>query len=315
MQWTLKSESNRMGYLMLQGRRKNKNILKKRAKWGRLFILPWLVGCVFFFLMPMIQAAIYAFSDMDMTAQGVRTKFIGLANFIYIFTQDSNFIRHLTSSAMNVLYQVPVIVLLSLVVSVVIKNKFFGRTLVRAILFFPVIIASGVVITILKEQVMMNSSVSVAQQAYMFNVPAFDVFAQKVGFPGFLTQYISAVVNGFFNIMWKSGVQMVLMLSAVTHIPASAYEAADIEGATGWEKLWKITFPLVSPTILIVIIYSIIDSFTDYGNLIMRMITSYFEKGQYEYSTAIGLVYFIIVLVIVGIVNAVFARRVFYQTE
>lgn len=292
-----------------------RNISRQRAMWGRMFIFPWLVGIIYFFIVPMIQSAVYAFSDMNVTAHGVRFHYIGFENFIYIFTQDANFVRNLTSSVLNVIYQVPVIVILSLLVAVVIRNRFFGRTLVRAIFFFPVIIASGVVITILKEQVLMSSAVSSSQQAYLFSTPSFDVFADKLGFPSFLTQYISGIVNGFFTIMWKAGVQMVLMLAAVTNIPVSAYEAADIEGATAWEKLWKITFPLVSPTILVILIYSIIDSFTDYGNLIMRMISSYFEKGQYEYSTAIGLVYFFIILFIVGVLQSAFSKRVFYATE
>ena len=101
-----------------------------------------------------------------------------------------------------------------------------------------------------------------------------------------------SVVNGFFDITWKSGVQIILLLAAVNHISPSSYEAADIEGATAWEKLWKITIPMISPTILVVVIYSIIDSFTDYNNQIMRMIDEYAGNINYEYSTTIGLVYF-----------------------
>ena len=109
--------------------------------------------------------------------------------------------------------------------------------------------------------------------------------------------------------------QIVLLLAAVNHIAPSSYEAADIEGATAWEKLWKITFPMISPTILVVIIYSIIDSFTDYGNTIMRSITTYFQAGNYGYSNAISLIYFVAILLIVGIVNLIVSRFVFYSTD
>ncbi|MDD2361629.1 MAG: sugar ABC transporter permease [Oscillospiraceae bacterium] len=289
---------------------------KKRAIWGVLFILPWFIGAVYFFLIPMIQSAVYAFSDVTLTGTGSAFEFIGMKNFIYMFAQDPNFITNLTGSVINVIYQVPVIVIFSLLIAIILRNKFRCRTLVRAIFFFPVIIASGVVITILREQVMMAAtSITEQQQAYMFTAPSFTFFIEQLGVPESITKIVQNVMNGFFDIIWKSGVQIILLLAAVNHIPASSYEAADIEGASAWEKLWKVTFPLISPTVLVVLIYSIIDSFTDYGNLVMRMVSSYFDKGQYEYSATIGITYFIMVLLLVGFVNFIIGRRVHYAVD
>lgn len=109
--------------------------------------------------------------------------------------------------------------------------------------------------------------------------------------------------------------QIILLLAAVNHISPSSYEAADIEGATAWEKLWKITIPMISPTILVVVIYSIIDSFTDYNNQIMRMIDEYAGNINYEYSTTIGLVYFLVILVLVGLVNLIMGRFIHYSVD
>jgi len=122
-------------------------------------------------------------------------------------------------------------------------------------------------------------------------------------------------INQVFDLTWKSGVQTLMLLSALHGIPASMYEAADIEGATGWEKFWKITFPLISPTTLLTVIYTIIDYFTDYSNGVMRMIVRYTTQGKFEYSTTIGIAYFVLVMVIIGVVNALLSRRVFYMTE
>lgn len=289
---------------------------KIRAVWGILFILPWLIGVIYFFVIPMIQAVAYAFCDVTLTSSGSVFEFIGSKNFIYMFTQDPNFITNLTGSVLNVVYQVPVIVIFSLFIAIILRDKFRGRTLVRAIFFFPVIIASGVVITILREQVMMSaSSTSVQQQAYMFAAPSFTYFVEQLGVPKAITTLVQNVINGFFNIVWKSGVQIILLLAAVNHIPVSSYEVADIEGASAWEKLWKITFPLILPTVLVVLIYSIIDSFTDYGNRVMRMISGYFDKGMYEYSATIGIVYFVVILVLVGLVNFIIGRRIYYAVD
>jgi ABC-type sugar transport system permease subunit len=122
-------------------------------------------------------------------------------------------------------------------------------------------------------------------------------------------------INQVFDLTWKSGVQTLMMLSALHSIPASMYEAADIEGATGWEKFWKITFPLVSPTTLLAVIYTIIDYFTDYSNGVIRMMERYVRQGRLEYSTTIGIAYFVLVMIIIFTVNALLSRRVFYQND
>ena len=90
------------------------------------------------------------------------------------------------------------------------------------------------------------------------------------------------------------------------------YEAADIEGATGWEKFWKITFVMISPTFILAILYSVIDYFTDYSNQVMRMIVENSNQGKFEYSTTISFIYFVAVMVIILIVNKFLAKRAFY---
>ena len=282
---------------------------KRSERWGYLFILPWLIGTVYFFLVPMVQAGIYAFSDVELVGGTTKIEFVGLKNFIELFTQHSEFWPNLTEAALTMLYEVPVVVVFSLLIAMVLRGNFRGHTFFRATFFFPVIIASGVVITILRTQVMMTgSATSAQQQAYMFNLPDFKVLTELFGLPDFMVELASNVVNGFFDITWKSGIQIILLLVAVNHISPSYYEVADIEGATAWEKLWKVTIPMIAPTILVVIIYTIIDSFTDYGNVIMRMIDDYAGNSKYSYSTAIALVYFVIVASLIGIVTLVMQR-------
>lgn len=289
---------------------------KRNERWGWLFILPWFIGAVYFFLVPMIQSGVYAFSKVSMLGGATKFTFVGLDNFIYMFTVDAEFLPNLADSLLKMIYQVPVIVIFSLLIAMVLRGKYVGHTFFRAMFFFPVVIASGVVITILQTQVMMTGSATTAQQqAYMFSLPSFDGLTELFGLPGFAVDLADSVVNGFFDITWKSGVQIILLLAAVNHISPSSYEAADIEGATAWEKLWKITIPMISPTILVVVIYSIIDSFTDYNNQIMRMIDEYAGNINYEYSTTIGLVYFLVILVLVGLVNLIMGRFIHYSVD
>ena len=289
---------------------------RRRSLWGWGFISLWFIGTVAFFVVPMLQTAVYAFSKVTLTSSGVNYQYVGLKNFLYVFTEDADFLPNLTESLGTMLYRVPIIVIFSLLMAMLLRNKFRGKTFFRSVFFFPVIIASGVVITILQTQVMMTGSATTAgQESYMFSAPDFLVLTETLGVPQAVSDLISSVVNGFFDITWKSGVQTVLLLSAVSHISPSSYEAADMEGATAWEKLWKITFPMISPTILVVLVYTIVDTFTDYSNKVMRMISGFFGEGQYEYSTTVGLAYFVIVLVIIGVVSGVFSRWIYYANN
>lgn len=296
-------------------KRKTMSFDTRRAMWGRLYILPWFIGVVFFFVIPFVQAAIYTFNKITISKNGFELSFIKFENYIYAFTKDSEFLQKLTYSIGSMLYQVPIIVFFSLFVAMVLKSEFRGRTLARSIFFFPVIIASGVVITVLKENVMMGANISEKQSAYLFQAPSFAETLANIGLSPVYLNLLTQIISQLFDLTWKSGVQILLLLAAVNNIPKSSYEVADIEGATEWEKFWKITFPLVSPTILVAVIYTIIDSFTDYGNQVMRMIADTVSTGRYEYGTTIAFVYFICVLSFIGIINWLLSKRVFYVSD
>lgn len=294
----------------------NRTAAQKRSeRWGWAFVLPWVIGTLFFFLIPMGQACVYAFSKITLTDGATIYEPVGFENFIHLFTKDGKFIPNLFESIGTMIYEVPVIVVFSILIAMVLRGNYKGHSFYRAMFFFPVIIASGVVITILRTHVMMtDSATSADQQAYMFNLPDFTVFTDLFGLPQAIVELATTVVNGFFDITWKSGVQIILLLVAVNHISPSHYEVADMEGATGWEKLWKVTIPMISPTILVVIIYTIIDSFTDFGNIIMKMIDEYADAMNYEYATTIGIVYFIVVALLIGLVT-VLMRNVTKNAE
>lgn len=279
---------------------------KRNERWGWLFILPWAIGTLFFFIIPMCQAAIYAFNDITMKNGETLFTWVGIENFKYLFVGEGSgeFIPKLGDALAKMAYEVPVVVVFSILIAMVLRGNFRGHTFFRAMFFFPVIIASGVCINILRSHVMMtNSSTTTEQEAYMFSLPDFTLLTELFGLPEGIVEFATKVVNGFFDITWKSGVQIILLLVAVNHISPSHYEVADIEGATAWEKLWKVTIPMISPTILVVIIYTIIDSFTDYGNVIMRMIDNLRKDAFLSYATTVGLVYFVIVGILIGLVT------------
>lgn len=295
------------------GRQKRRMTLRqKEALYGRLFILPWLIGLVYFFIIPFITALYYTLTKIKLGDNGLEFTFVGFENYLYAFTKDPNYIRTLTSSIVDMLYQVPIVVFFSMFVAYVLRDEFRGRTFARAVFFFPVIIASGVVITILKENIMGDVNSAASGSTTLFKVENLRMILVNSGVSAWLVNLFTTTISHIFDLTWRSGVQILLLMAALHNIPKSFYEAAIIEGATEWEKFWKITFPMISPTLLVAVIYSIIDYFTDYGNYVMRMVVTQLNNGRFEYSTTIAIVYFAIILVIVLIVNRIIGRRVVY---
>ena len=120
-------------------------------------------------------------------------------------------------------------------------------------------------------------------------------------------------MNSIFDIAWKCGVQILLFIGGLQSIPQSFYEAANVEGATSWEKFWKITFPMLTPILLTGAVYTVIDSFTFYGNNIMlKAIKPAFDNFNYSYAAAMSILYSVMVLLVLGVVFIILGRRVTY---
>ena len=293
-----------------------RSLSRQHSLWGWVFVSPWVIGITVFFLWPMVESLLYSVSRLSVTEQGFMKQFVGLDNYIYFFMKDSFFVPYLTESIGSMLPSVLIIVAFSTLIALVLKEKFIGRTAARAVFFFPLIIASGVVITILKNQVMMSSSsVSELAPSYLFKAPNLvDVFTD-FRIPEKILTSITTILNEIFDLTWNSGVQILLLLAAVNNIPASFYEVSEMEGATAWEKFWKITVPTISPTVLVVVIYTIIDTFTDYGNKVMQLFRSYYTNNNYAYSATIGIIYGVCILAMIGLVQLLSRKFVFYAND
>ena len=294
---------------------KHLSLKAQHAKWAWVFLAPWLIGISVFFVWPMAQAVIYSFSRLTITAKGFQLDWVALENYTHLFTRDTFFLPNLTEALGKVVPSVLMITAFSLFIAVILKENFIGRSAARTVFFVPVMIASGVIITILKEQVMMSVSTGDDTVAYLFQAPDLVNTFAAFGLPDFVLTSITDIVNGFFDLTWKSGVQMLLLLSAINNIPQSFYEAAVLDGAGAWVKFWKITFPAITPSLLVVIIYTIIDSFLDYDNLVMEMIRDYYQNNNYTYSATIGVIYFVCILAFVGLVSLVMRKLVVYMYQ
>ena len=299
---------------------------RKKGLYGYGFIALWFVGAMMFFIIPLFQSFYYSFHEVrpeegyldirpliDNVAGGQQNMFLNYKN---AFMTDPNFRQYLVESLGDMALNLPIIVVFSLFVAIVINQKFRGRTFARAVFFLPVIIATGPVYAIITGDLETSGNSSAEQFSTMFEADMVDQLLEFVGIYGFgdkFTEMLTTITSDILNLVWKCGIQIIIFLSALQGIPASAKEAAAIEGATSWEFFWKITLPYISPMILVNIVYTVIDAFTDPTNKVMERLLSVQSEWKYGYSAAMAWSYFGIILAALGIIFAIMNRLVWYD--
>ncbi|MHB8962400.1 MAG: carbohydrate ABC transporter permease, partial [Saccharofermentanales bacterium] len=207
------------------------------------------------------------------------------------------------------------IIFFSMFVALILKSKFRGRILVRAIFFLPVIIAAGPILEIINGDTIAKLLMSGQQSSTMFGVVSMQTLLLDMGLPLTVATAFTTVINGIFNLSWKSGMQILLFLAGLQNVPAYLYEAAEVEGASKWESFWRVTFPMITPVLMLNAIYTVIEGFTDYSNTIVKLIVSQTQKLYLSYAAALGTTYFLIVFLMVGLIYLVINRRTFYMEK
>ncbi len=293
---------------------KTRSYERRREISGIIFILPWLIGLAVFFIRPIFSSLYYSFSEVNID-NGIVINYVGLAQYRELLTEDTEFLPSLFDAFKQIITDVPLILALSLFIALLLNQEFYGRTLARAVFFLPVIVASGIVLTLFSQDSFASGMMSENTNSALFGAYGLESMLQKMNLPSDIISGLTGVVNNVFNIVWQSGIQILLFLSGLQSIPQSFYEAASIEGANGWLSFWKITFPTLMPTMLVAIVYSIIDSFTYYANPVIKLIdTAYLGNMRFGYASAISWLYFLFIMIILALVFLFVGRSVKYRS-
>ncbi|MFC4098216.1 carbohydrate ABC transporter permease [Paenibacillus xanthanilyticus] len=301
-----------------------KNILKlgmkprtyaeQKSLWGFLFVLPWLLGFLFFFLIPFISSFRYSLSAIEANSEGMRIDFVGISNYKEALTVNTSFNRILTESILDMVVNVPLIVIFSLFLAVLLNQKFFGRAIARSIFFLPVILASGVIMTLESSSLIQAVNDQNAGSGILSGLGSYELASMMMnaGVSETITDYLTGAVDRIYQVVSQSGVQILIFLAGIQSISPQLYEASKMEGATGYEAFWKITFPMVSPLILVNMIYTIIDSFArnDMTELIRETGFTTFNFGL---SSAMAWLYFVAIMIILLVSSYLVSKKVFYQ--
>ena len=299
--------------------RKSRSLEVKQRRIGYVFVAPLIVGMLAFVAFPVIQSLIFSFSKLNVVASGYRLDFLGLENYRYIFAVDPDFRTMVITSVRDMLINVPVVVLFSFFVASLLNQKFRGRGVVRAILFLPVIIASGVVESVDKGD-QFSSLISSGSQAVGASAVGEQLseqlilYLQQLNISPQITNFIIDTVSRVYDITIMSAVPIIIFLAGLQSVSPSLFEASYIEGASKWEVFWKISLPMVSPLILVAVIYCIIDSFTNVSNpVISRIHSAAYDSLNFGLSSSMAWSYMILILAVLALVFKLVSRYIFYQ--
>ena len=286
-------------------------LAKRDAMVGIAFISPWIVGMLLFLAYPLITSFNYELNNIRITPLGMNFNFVGYGNFTQILLSDADFPTTLIEYIVSTVMSVPIIVVFALIIAIMLNQDIAGKGLFRLIFFLPVIIVSGPILGMLNGDGA-GSITAIDMQAI--------TDAIKGVLPSALAEPISDIFENMITILWYSGVQILIFLSALQKIDRSMYEAAKIDGGSGWECFWKITLPTIKPMILLNCVYTVVFISNNDQNSIIELIKNAMfsgtqEKG-YGYASAMAWLYSVVVLLIVGIFALLFfAKKDVYEKQ
>lgn len=254
-------------------------------------------------MFPLLYSVVLAFSTVT-DLRNFRIVFAGLDNFKQAITNDMEFFPALYSSLMD-LVNIPIVLSYSLIAAILLNKKFKGRGIFRVIFILPLLLGSSVIMESLQgnhAEVAVSAGLTAKSAADTVTNSFQDILLShqlKMFFGERLSGYVGSIINRISSVMWISSIQIIIFLGSLQNIPKSLYEAADMDGASEFEKLWMITLPMVMPSIELNIVFTVISSFTSSDNALMAYISNVsFKNLMLSYGSAMAWMYFLLVGII-----------------
>jgi ABC-type sugar transport system permease subunit len=296
------------------------SLMKKRSRAGYVFCIPFIIGFIFLFLAPILHSIYFSFCSISASGSGMVQRFIGFDNYYKAFNVDPTYKIDVITSIGKLTVNFLLVILFSFFISTMLNQKFKGRAFARAIFFMPVIISSGVILLMQNDVFMTASQTAINETGNNGLTMQMTAFISKmmsgVNIGAGIISIVTTAVTQIAELTTSSGVQILIFLAGLQTIPPSLYEASSIEGATGWENLWKITLPMISPIILVNAIYTVVDSLAGLKNpIIQKLYTTAFRNFDFGYSAAMGWIYFILVFILMAVVYFIISPMVYYENK
>lgn len=298
---------------------KSKGFESRHTKYGYLFTAPFIVGSVFFVIFPIILSIAFSLSKVSNDAYGYTMEFMGISNYKHMLFSDAQYNKTVVNTLKGILVDVPVVTIFSFFIASMLNQEFKGRGIARTVLFLPLIVSSPAVLKLLTADSVsseMGTSAAEVSTSVDFSA-ALTEYLSKIDIGFEVTQLLSSTVNNISTILAMSAIPIIIFLAALQSVSPSIYEASYVEGATKWEVFWKISLPMISPMILVVIIYTMIDSFSSSSNEVIKTIHNLCFTGNINLGRgcAAAWIYMVIILVLITIVYLAVNKFVFYYDD
>jgi len=292
--------------------KKRITLAKQKSIAGFAFISPFLIGIILVFIPSLIKAFSFSINELKISPSGYSLQFAGLEFYKEALFEHAMYSKQLIESVVDMLINIPLVIIFSFFISNILNMNFKGRAAVRSILFLPVIVSSGVIIT-LNSVAIVNGVMTSGSGGESISTVDLSNLLVTLGLPTGIISYLSQAVSHLYEVINSSGVQILIFLAALQTISPSIYEAATMDGATAWEKFWKVTFPMLSPYILTNTVYTLIDLITSDRSTVLSTIVSTAQTNiNYSLSTAMAFLFFGVVVIILVAFVLVISRIVFY---
>lgn len=285
-----------------------KGIEQLNRKYGRIFVLPWVIGMLLFYIIPLVQSFLFSVSEVSVYSGGIKLDFIGFSRYKSLILTDPDYTALVKEALLSFLYSLPVIILLSMVLALLLNQKFRGRLFFRSLYFLPVIISTGVVINLLFSTTSSDLSNIGVSESYSSNMFDVEDIIEWLGLTGGIAEYISLIISKVFDLIWKCGIQTVLFIAGLQSVPASLYEASKVEGATKWEEFWFITFPMLSRVTLLVSVFTMVELITDTNVELVSNVYNSMTAGVYDNPSTMMWMYFIVAGGVIGLLIVLYNR-------
>lgn len=283
---------------------------------GYIFLIPLLVGLVYFFLIPIVQSFIFSIGDITTGSGGYNVKITGFSAYHGALYDHTSYRQTVVEAIWTVIKNTPFILIFSFFIASILNQDFAGKMIFRVILFIPAVtsLINGAGSTFDTRMGAYSSYKDTIGDTAVSVTAQFTQYMGKIGFGDGIVEFINEIFNLLYGVVDDCALQILIIFIGMQAISPALYEAANVEGATKWESFWLITFPMVSPMIFVCIIYTIVDSFTTTSGGVMTMIaeTSFGSSLDLALGSAMGWIYFLIVAAVLGIITFLFSRFVFY---
>ena len=277
--------------------------LTSKKQWiGMIFVSPWIVGFLVFTLIPLLTTIKYSLNTVRFKLESIEMTFVSLKNFTEVLFKDPEFKLALPEYLVDLLFFVPMVIVFSILLSLLLNTNLKGQGFFRAIFFLPVIIISGPVI----ENIQAMGAATIQG---LTTFPVYEFLRDSL--PNFVSAPILYIFDNAILILWYTGVQVLIFLSAMQKIDRSIYEASMVDGASNWQRFWKITIPTIKPFIFLNSIYTIVDvSMSTLNPIIIEIKSAMFDiKKGFGFAAAASWIYFFIILLTVLLSYYLFGRE------